>query len=450
MDSPSAVSLDQQIRALLGEEPGQTLRELLAGTDSVAIADAFYAFAQPEQQMLLGLMAPRPAADVLIELDQSTQEALLAHLTDARAAEYLERMEPDDAADLVELLALERREPVLGTLPPPLRERLRALLAYGTDTAGGLMDPDVVQVRADRTVAEAVADIRSYVERVRLDEFFSIYVVDALRRLVGVVPNWKMLLADPGERVERIMLPDPISVEAHLDQEEVARLVGDHDLISVPVVDSHRRLIGRITVDDVVDVIQEEFSEDLGRLTGTGAEEVREASLAQSVRDRAPWLLVALGGQSFSGLILDSRVDFLGMLPQLAIFIPVIMAMGGNTGVQSASLVIRGLATGEVRLSDFRRRLLREFLIALSMGVGFAGILVLWGLLLTGQVRLGVVVGLSTLVTITIASSSGTVIPMVLRRFNLDPALATGPFLTTLNDVLGLSVYLSIAYALLT
>jgi magnesium transporter len=284
---------------------------------------------------------------------------------------------------------------------------------------------------------------------VDLDEFFSIFVVNGQRRLVGVVPNWKMLLADGDEKVETLMESDPIAVEAQLDQEEVSRLFWDHDLVTMPVVDAHKRLIGRITVDDVVDVIQEEFSEDLGRLTGTGDEEVREVSLRQSVRDRAPWLVIALCGEMISALILQSRMDFLGSIPQLAMFIPVIMAMGGNTGVQSASLVIRGLATGEVRLSHFWRRLLREFLVALSIGTAFAIILVLGSLVLTGHIGMGLAVGLATLSTITLASTAGMVIPMVLRRLGLDPALATGPFLTTLNDVMGILVYLTIAYAIL-
>ncbi|HKJ92121.1 MAG TPA: magnesium transporter, partial [Longimicrobiales bacterium] len=354
-----------------------------------------------------------------------------------------------DGADTLDLLPLERHASVLAALSAQTREALTVLLTYGPETAGGLMDPDVVQVRTRQTVREAIADIRGYVERVHLDDFFAIFVVDDQRRLVGVVPNSRMLLAEGDETVEALMEPDPISVEAHLDQEDVSRLVWDHDLVTIPVVDVHRRLIGRITVDDVVDVIQEEHSEDLGRLTGTGAEEVREVSLVQSVRDRAPWLLIALGGEMISALILDWRVDFLGSLPQLAMFIPVIMAMGGNTGVQSASLVIRGLATGEVRLSHFRRRLAREFVVALSIGLAFAMILIVGGVTLTGHLEMGLAVGLATLCTITMASTAGMIIPMVLRRLGLDPALATGPFLTTMNDVLGILVYLSIAYAIL-
>ena len=449
MDTPPQTPLEEQIRGLLGEEPGPALRGLLADCEPVELADALYHFSAADQQRLLGQMEPQQAADVLAELDEPTLEQLLDELGDGHVAGYIERMEPDDGADTLSLLPPERQEPVLAALSGPTRERLTNLLTYGPETAGGIMDPDVVQVRASHSVREAVEDVRAYVKRVGLDEFFSIFVVDDQRRLVGVVPNWKMLLAQGDEKVHSLMEPDPISVQANVDQEEVSRLVWDHDLVTLPVVDAHQRLIGRVTVDDVVDVIQEEFSEDLGILSGTGAEEVREASLVQSMKDRAPWLVIALCGEMVSALILQSRVDFLGSVPQLAMFIPVIMAMGGNTGVQSASLVIRGLATGEVRLSHFWRRLVREFFVALSIGLSFAIILVLGSLVLTGHVTMGLAVGLATLSTITLASTAGMVIPMLLRRMGMDPALATGPFLTTMNDVMGILVYLSIAYAIL-
>lgn len=441
--------LEQQIRALISEEPGERLRALLEGTEPVVIADVYYQFSVAEQQMLLGVMGRERAADVLIELDEPVLEQLTARLPPKRLAAYIELMEPDDGADVLEIMEPAAADRVLEALAPVAREHIRVLLTYGAETAGGIMDPDVVQIRASQTVAQAIAEIRRYVQRVELDDFFSVFVIDEGRRLVGVVPNWKMLLAEGSERVQDLMIPDPIRVQAHTDQEEVAHLVRDHDLVTIPVVNTHVQLIGRITVDDIVDVIEEEHHEDIGQLTGTGGEGVREISLVQTLRDRAPWLFIALAGQLLAAVIMRFRQDFLITLPQLALFIPAIMAMGGNTGIQSASLVIRGLATGEVRLSHFWRRLLREFLVAACIGVVFAAILILGSVLLTGHFSLGVVVGLTTLATITIASTAGLVIPFVLSRLDLDPALATGPFLTTMNDVVGISVYLLAAYLIL-
>ena len=449
MEPQTSPLLEQQIRALISEEPGERLRALLEGTEPVAIADVFYQFSVAEQQMLLGVMGRERAADVLIELDEPVLEQLTARLPPKRLATYIDLMEPDDGADVLEIMEPAAAEMVLEALAPVAREHIRVLLTYGAETAGGIMDPDVVQIRASQTVAQAIAEIRRYVRRVELDDFFSVFVIDEGRRLVGVVPNWKMLLADGNERVQDLMIPDPIRVQAHMDQEEVAHLVRDHDLVTVPVVNTHVQLIGRITVDDIVDVIEEEHHEDIGRLTGTGGEGVREVSLVQTLRDRAPWLFIALAGQLLAAVIMRFRQDFLITLPQLALFIPAIMAMGGNTGIQSASLVIRGLATGEVRLIHFWRRLLREILVAACIGMVFAAILILGSFLLTGHFSLGVVVGLATLATITIASTAGLVIPFVLSRLDLDPALATGPFLTTMNDVVGISVYLLAAYLIL-
>ncbi len=394
-------------------------------------------------------MPPEQAADVLIDLDEPTLELLAPQLPPHRLALYIEYMEPDDAADVIGVLPPGAARAVMEAVTPVTRNEVTLLLTYGAETAGGIMDPHVVQVRARQTVAEAVGSIRKYVDMVELDDFFAAFVVDDHRRLVGAVPAWKMLLADPQQPIAEIMLPDPVHVPADMDQEEVSRLVQDHDLVVIPVVNAHGHLIGRVTVDDVVDVIQEEYAEDIGRLTGTGAEEVRELSVVQTLRDRAPWLLIALAGQLLAAVVMRAREDFLVTIPQLALFIPAIMAMGGNTGVQSASLVIRGLATGEVRLSHFWRRLGREVVVALAIGLAFAVILLAGGLLLTGRADLGLAVGLATLATIALASTAGLVIPMVLRRLELDPALATGPFLTTLNDVLGILIYLLVAYIIL-
>ncbi|MEE8434947.1 MAG: magnesium transporter [bacterium] len=441
--------LENRIRSLLGEEPGAPLRQLLERSEPVDIAAAFFNLSVAEQQRVLGVMDHNRAAAVLVELDDLGLERLVDHVPSERIAHYVALMEPDDAADVVGSLGESPAQAIMEELPEDRRTEIGLLLTHGPETAGGIMDPDVVEVRHTQTVAEAIEDIRSYVKQVGLDDFFSVFVVDETHRLVGVVPNWKMMLADPAQEVRDIMIPDPVSVEVNLDQEEVSMLVRDHDLVTIPVVDAEHHLIGRITVDDIVDVIQEEHSEDLAHLTGTGAEDVREVSIAHTLRDRAPWLFIALAGQFVAAVIMRSKQEYLVEIPQLAFFIPAVMAMGGNTGVQSASLVIRGLATGEVRLSHFRRRLLREFLVALSIGSVFAVILVGGGFVLTGWWALGMVVGLATLVTITVASTGGMVIPMVLRRLGKDPALATGPFLTTLNDVFGIAVYLLIAYIFL-
>lgn len=442
-------TLAEQLRQALLAGEDEALRRLLSVAEPYEIAHTFYHFDAEGQLHLLSQFSALDAAETLLHLDDAAREYLFDEMPAARLATYINLLEPDDGADLIQQVDPEKAQVVMEWVDPTLRREIDSLLAYPEDTAGGIMDPDVVQVRAWHTVERAVQEVREYVARVRLDDFFTLFVVNRTGRLVGSVPAYRMLLADPGQRVEEVMEPHPVAVEAHVDQEEVSRLVRHHGLVTVPVVDANQRLIGRITVDDILDVIHEEHAEDVGRLMGTGTEEVRELSLAQSLKDRAPWLLIALGGQLVSALIMRSREDFLITLPQLAFFIPVVMAMGGNTGIQSSSLVIRGLATGEVDMTHFWRRLGRELLVALGIGCVFAVLLVLSGMAITGGFMLGVTVGLATLATILLASMLGITIPMVLKRFDLDPALATGPFLTTLNDILGIAVYLMVAYVML-
>ena len=264
----------------------------------------------------------------------------------------------------------------------------------------------------------------------------------------GATPAGKMLLALPDQRVREIM-EDIAPAQADIDQEELTRLVRDHDLVSVPVVDHRGRLIGRVTVDDVVDVIQQEFSEDAAKFAGTGNEDVAQFSVRTSIRNRSPWLFFALLGLFVSAMILNHYQGVFTAIPQLAFFIPLVMAMGGNSGLQASSLVIRGLATGEVQLSQYWRRVTRELAASSAIGLLFAAVLIAAVSGLTGDWHIGIVVGLATTSSVIVAAVVGTSIPMMLKRINLDPAFATGPFLTTFNDIVGVLVYLGVAFLIL-
>jgi magnesium transporter len=447
--NPAPVRLTDEIRALLQDDGEQALRDLLAKAAVIEVADALYNFGRPEQLSLLRLMVSETAAEVFCELDPPVMEGMLAEIELDYLKELVDFMEPDDAADLVGMMEQERAEALLALLDPAAREDISFLLTYPGDTAGGIMDPDVVRIRANQTVGEAVAEARRYVDRVQLDDFFSLYVVKQDGSLVGTVPNWRMLLAQPEQYIHEIMDYDFVSVEAYMDQEDISRLVRDRDLVSVPVVDEENHLIGRITHDDIVDVIHEEHEEDLGHLAGTRSEDIRELSLFQTIRLRFPWLFAALVGEFLLAMFMHDRQALLIALPQLAFFFPLIMAVGGTSGVQSASLVIRGLATGEVLVSHLWRRLLREFLVSLNIGALFALVLILGGRGMTGDWWLGVTVGLATMAGVLLAATLGTALPIVLKMAKLDPALTTGPLITTLNDILGILVYLGIAYLIL-
>ena len=450
MEPQTPAALRDQLLALLEAGDTEALTTLLGDLEPFDLAAAFHLIAVPEALRLLELMALEDGAALLLEMEVSGQLQLIESLGPEQLASYVATMEPDDAADVVGGLASEHAEDVLAQLPTQMRRAIERLLVYPEDSAGGLMDPDVVRVHDWQTVNEALNTIRSYVYRVGMDDFFSVFVLDKDDRLVGVVPNWHLLIAQPGQLIGDIMETDLVSVRPETDQEEIAHLVRDHNLVTVPVVDENNRLLGRVTVDDVVDVIQEEYEEDLGRMAGTGAEEVRQISIAQSLRLRAPWLLVALSGQFVSTTIMRSQADFLRSMVQLTFFIPLIAAMAGNMGLQSSTLVIRGLATGELGVTDFWSRLGREIVTALAMGTLLAAILVSWGVVVMGDIRLGLAVAIATSAAVLLAACVGTAMPMLLRRIRVDPALATGPFLTTLNDIMGIVVYLSVAYLMFT
>lgn len=441
--------LHERIKQLMREHAAKPLHELLAESEPVELSGALFHFTGQEQRFLVEMMGDDGAAELLPVLSEPTLLSLLPQIPDDHLQDLLEEMEPDDAAQVIAFLEPGRAAAVLAALEPARRKDLTNLLSYGEETAGRIMDPDLVRVKAAQSVGEALEDIRRYVEQVDLDEFFSIYVVDETGVLLGVIPVWKMLLAQSDETVRGLMTTGVVSVIADMDQEQVSRIVRDRDLVSVPVVDHRQRLIGRITVDDVVDVIHDEFAEDVAQLVGAGARDVTDLSIRASIRHRSPWLLFALGGLFVSALIMHRFEEFFVAMPQLAFFIPLVMAMGGNTGIQSSSLVIRGLATGEVRLDQYWRRMRRELGVSLGIGVLFAVLLIGAVGLLTGDWRIGFTVGLATAAGIAAAALIGTTIPMALERIDLDPALATGPFLTTVNDILGIAVYLALAFWIL-
>lgn len=450
MDSVNPLSLRGDILRLLNEQALESLRALLSRTESFDLAAAFHEIPVSEQLNLLPLMSTEKAAALLPELEMSGLLALLHAVDSGTLLAMIPHLEPDDAADVLGVLDEPRADDLLASLPREIREPIESLLTYPEDSAGGIMDPDVVTVNDSQTVDQALEAIRSYVHRVDMDEFFSVFVLDDSNKLVGVVPNWKMLLAQPGQRIRDIMTPDVVSVHPDVDQEEIAHLVRDHDLVTVPVVDESNLLLGRVTIDDVVDVIQEEFEEDIGRIAGTGSEEVREHSIAHTLRLRTPWLLIALAGQFGSAMIMESQEAFLRTMTQLTFFIPLIMAMAGNAGIQSSTLVIRGLATGELGIAHFWTRLIREVVVAIAIGALLGIILVAGGAFLAGDILIGVTVGIATAISVLIAATIGTTIPMLFKRMNIDPALATGPFLTTVNDILAIIVYLLLAYWIFT
>jgi magnesium transporter len=384
------------------------------------------------------------AGDVLPELDPSFRTALLEEVLPERITALIDELDTDDAADVLSDLPTDIAQRILPDLEDA--EDLERLLTYEEDTAGGIMGTEYVSVRSSWTVAEATEEVRRHADIV--EEVYGLYVVDRDQRLQGNVSLTKLLLSPSNTTVGEIMDTDVISVTTDVDQEEVARIMERYDLISLPVVDQRGRLLGLITIDDVVDVIREEAEEDINRMSGVSGDEGPRDTVFQISRGRLPWLLTGLLGAGFSGFVISTFESALEEAVILATFIPIVTAMAGNAGIQSSAIVVQGLASGELWSGDLIRRVLKELGVAIVNGLALAVILIVAvvSLKLGDQtLRLAITAGSSLLTVIVMATLIGTTVPLLLHRLGIDPALATGPFITTSNDILGLMVFFLIA-----
>lgn len=405
---------------------------------------------EEEREYVFPLLDSQMASDVLPDLDDSTREDLLEDLDEQKLTQIVDEMEPDEAADVVAELPEEVAERVLESVSEEVSQEVKELLQHEEDTAGGLMTLEVVTVHQNATIDEAITAIRHTANEVHeIGRFHYVYAIDDETKLVGVVPFGRLLIARSDRRVSDIMERDVVAVSQDMDQEEVARLFRKYDLVAVPVVDEEGGLMGRITVDDVVHVIEEEASEDIQKMAGTGDEAIREDSVFRIAGIRLPWIVTSLIGGLLSGSVVRAFRGTLGQALSLAIFIPIITAMGGNIGIQSASITVRGLALGQIEPFEIWKRLFRELRVGIVMGLVCGGSVGLIALLWQGNPALGFVVGVAMLSAITVAASMGTLVPVIFKKLSIDPAIATGPFVTTSNDIIGLIIYFSIATGLL-
>ncbi|MGK5090760.1 magnesium transporter [Deltaproteobacteria bacterium TL4] len=436
------------IKKLANAQKPEALRGLLADLGASEIASSLLQLKLKHQVTVFEQLSHDLASEVLTYLHQHTPvlENLIEQMPLKRLGILIEDMDRDDAADVVSAMDDKKASEVLDILPEEERQEITSLLQYDEESAGGIMDPHVIAVRLGVTVEQAIQVIRVYCEEKDLERFYAIYVVDEFHHLVGRVRLAQLFLADLKRPIKDLMEAKVISVNVNQDQEDVVRLAQEYNLTTVPVVDKYSRLIGRITSDDLMDVLHEEYEEDIGQFAGTGDEEVLEPSVFSASRDRLPWLLLGLGGGLLAAMVMSRYEHSLASLPQAAYFIPLIAALGGNIAIQSSSLVVRGLTTGELSHFDIIKRTWKELRVGFLNGIICATILTFsaWGL--TGEVRMGVSTGFALLVVICLAALLGTIAPMGLKRFRLDPALATGPFITTANDLLGIMVYLAITF----
>jgi magnesium transporter len=431
----------ERVRAL----PPEQIASLLAALHPADSADVLEELSEEQQRDVFAELEPDDAADVLAYLDTEEQAEIVADLPAAQLSDILDEMEPDDAADVLAELPRAQASAALAGMEDAAG--VRDLLAYDEESAGGLMTSNVISLRAGATVGQALTLLRQL--HPTEDLSYYLYVIDDDRRLVGVVSLRQLVTADLSTPLVQIMNDDVISVPVDADQEEAARLLARYGLLMIPTVDALGRLAGAITADDVIDVIQEEATEDIYHLAGLDAEENVDESVVTTSRRRLTWLLVNLPTAMLAGWVVSQFEGTVAKVAALAVFMPIIAGMGGNAGIQTLTLIVRSLALGEVRLRDTWRALGREALVGLVNGLCFGVVIGLIGWLWKGVPMLGVVAAIAMVANMLAAAIAGTLVPLLLRRVGADPALASGVIVTTFTDVTGYGCFLGLATLLI-
>ena len=439
-------SVVDDLVALLEEEQRGMVLNLVADLYPADVALLLRHLPPVESKRLFRWLSPELAGETVTEMEDAFRASLLEGLPQPILTDLIDELDTDDAVDVLADLSDELALQLLPDLKDT--EDLTELLEYGEETAGGIMAREYVTVQPDWTLQDATEEVRRHADDV--DEIYTAYVVDGDDVLVGVVSLKQLLLSPASVPVRDIMQTDFISVSVDVDQEKIGEIVQRYDLLSVPVVDEEGRMLGRITIDDVVDVIRDEAAEDIQRMSGLTGEEETVDSAMQVSRGRLPWLIVGLVGSGMSGAVIGTFEGTLQQAVVLATFIPIVTAMGGNAAVQSAAIAVQGLGSGELWLSDAFKRLGKELVVALLNGTVIAALLcgtvAAFGM---GDIgTLVVTLGLTMLSVSLVATTNGALIPFLLTWLGVDPASAMGPFVTTLNDIVGLAIYFLIATAL--
>ena len=440
--------LRAELRRLLSEGQDSAVVDLLEGLHSADVAEIAQELEIPEVLVMLQLLPAERWTDILVYFDDELQSEILENFTGKEIAEVvLENIDSDDAADLMADLSEEKKREVLQNIEDvEYAKDLADLLTHAEGTAGALMATEMVQVNENWTVSRCVREMRRQAEEVEV--VHAVYVVDDNDILLGSLSLKKLLTTGARTPIADVYDRSVRSVTSTTDEVEVARIMKKYDLFVVPVVDDMGRLLGRITIDDIVDVIQDEADSNYQLMSGLSDEVEAGDGLFEMTRARLPWLMVGLVGGILTSTVVGRNEGELALLPQLAFFMPLIGAMGGNVGVQSSAIVVQGLANSNMP-GTLWSRLSRELGVGLLNGLLCALAILAYSWAVGHGLLFAVAVGVSLLSVIIFASLFGTAVPWALNHYGIDPALATGPFITTTNDILGLSIYFAIANALL-
>jgi magnesium transporter len=443
-----AVAIVPEVRELLREDPGQ-ISALLEEIHDEDLADLLKLLDDDEAIRLLEQLDPEEAANVFERLEEHEQTDLVEHFGAERLAPIVSEMAPDDRVDFIEALPDALGDQLMTELDPEAQREVEQLIGWPEDTAGGLMTTELVRLSPDLTVNAIIARLREHGEQA--ETIYYVYGVEEDGSLAGVASLRDLIMADGEAKLRDIMSEAVHAVLASTDQEEVARLLRKYDFTAMPVVDEKHRLLGIITIDDVMDVVEEEQDEDIHRL---GAMEPIEDAYLQTgvltfVRKRAPWLAVLFFGQFITEALMRRYDPVIQAVTQLTYYLPLLVSTGGNSGSQSASLIIRGLATGEVAVGDWWRVLGREVLQGLILGGTLAAIGMTRVWMVGDGLEMTLTIGITVITIVLVGCTVGGMLPLLLRRVGLDPATSSTPFIATLVDVFGILLYFTLAQIIL-
>ncbi len=438
-----------QLERLLEQQNFQGAKALLVPVQPADIAEAIEGLPDTMQAIAFRLLSKNEAIEVYENLDTSVQQALIEDFKRQDVIDIVDKMSPDDRARLFDELPAKVVRQLLSQLSPQERQATALLLGYEAGTAGRIMTPEYIALKETWSVSRALEHIRNQADV--SETIYYLYVTDAARRLTGILSLRNLVVGQPEQTIGDLMTRDVVSVQTDTDQEEVAQLIQRYDFLAVPVVDTEQRLVGIVTVDDVIDILQEEATEDIYALGGvqSGGDNYFQTNLLAVARKRVVWLSVLLLTNTITTWVIRSQESILEQVVVLAAFIPLLIGTGGNVGAQSSTVVIRGINTQEVDNKSSFRVIQREAIAGAFLGLMLGIVVMGWAYLLQGNLAVAIVVGISLVAIAILASTAGAALPFLFNSLGFDPALMSAPFITTIVDVLGVLIYLNLARKIL-
>jgi len=418
------------------------LRETLDKLHPADIAEILEGLEEKDRFRVFDVLSPELASETLAELDEELQESLIHESDEKTIGAIFEEMATDDAVDIIGDLPREDAERVFSTIEKEEAEELKELLQYDEESAGGLMTPEVLTISEDRTADQAIVEVREKAKE--FEEVFTVFVVDMEGRLKGNISLHNLILADPASKIHDIMETDVLYLTTDVDREEVARIMAKYNVVVIPVVDGESKLLGRITFDDVMDIIEDETTEDILLFAGVDEEEELTGGPTQAVRSRLPWLCINLFTAFIAASVVGMFTEVISKKVVLVIFMPIVAGLAGSAATQTLAVTVRGMALGEITTGKALGLIKKELIIGVINGIGVGLIVSLAALLWHQNLILGLLVGVSMWINTIVASVAGAMIPLALRRFGADPAIASSIFIHAITDVIGFFVLLGL------